>query len=48
MEINKTSLDTMYTGAQPAVHGITAYAKPVIKIDTIFDALIRAGKNPLL
>lgn len=39
---------TMYTGAQPAVHGIRQYAKPVIKIDTIFDALIRAGKKPVI
>ena len=36
---------TMYTGAQPAVHGIQAYRKPVIKIDTLFDAMIRAGKK---
>ena len=36
---------TMYTGAQPAVHGIQKYEKPVIRIDTIFDALIRAGKK---
>ncbi len=36
---------TMYTGAQPAVHGIRKYEKPVIKIDTLFDALIRAGKK---
>jgi len=36
---------TMYTGAQPAVHGIQAYEKPVIKIDTIFDAFLRAGKK---
>ena len=36
---------TMYTGAQPSVHGIQAYTKPVIKIDTLFDALIRAGKK---
>ena len=27
---------TMYTGAQPSVHGIQAYEKPVIKIETIF------------
>jgi len=27
------------------VHGIRSYAKPVIRIDTIFDALIRAGKK---
>ena len=36
---------TMYTGAQPAVHGIRKYAKPVLTIDTLFDALIRAGKK---
>lgn len=36
---------TMYTGAQPAVHGIQKYEKPVIKIDTLFDAVIRAGKR---
>ena len=36
---------TMYTGAQPEVHGIRRYEKPVIKIDTIFDALIRNGKR---
>ena len=36
---------TMYTGAQPEVHGIRKYEKPVIKIDTIFDALLRAGKK---
>lgn len=39
---------TMYTGAQPAVHGIQCYTKPVIKIDTIFDALLRAGKKPAI
>lgn len=39
---------TMYTGAQPEVHGIREYAKPVIQIDSIFDALIRAGKKPLI
>ena len=36
---------TMYTGAQPAVHGIQKYEKPIIKIETIFDALIKAGKR---
>ena len=36
---------TMYTGAQPAVHGIQKYEKPVIKIDTLYDALLRAGKK---
>ena len=36
---------TMYTGAQPSVHGIQKYEKPVIKIDTLFDAMLRAGKK---
>ena len=39
---------TMYTGAQPAVHGIQKYEKPVIKLDSLFDALIRAGKKPVI
>ena len=36
---------TMYTGAQPEVHGIRKYAKPVIKIDSIFDTMLRNGKK---
>jgi len=39
---------TMYTGAQPEVHGIRKYEKPVIAIDTLFDALLRAGKKPVI
>ena len=39
---------TMYTGAQPPVHGIQKYEKPTIQIDTIFDALIRANKKPVI
>lgn len=39
---------TMYTGAQPEVHGIQKYEKPVITIDTLFDAMIRAGKKCLI
>jgi len=39
---------TMYTGARPEVHGIQKYAKPVIKIDTLFDTLLRAGKRPAI
>jgi len=36
---------SLYTGAQPAVHGIRRYEKPVIRIDTLFDAVLRAGKK---
>ncbi len=37
---------TMYTGVTPEVHGIQSYTKPVVKTDSVFDALIRAGKKP--
>ncbi len=46
--VTPVNFGTMYTGAQPAVHGIQKYEKPVIRIDTIFDALIRAGKKPVI
>ncbi|MDD3368948.1 MAG: hypothetical protein PHP50_08720 [Lachnospiraceae bacterium] len=36
---------TMYTGVLPGVHGIKSYTKPVIKTDSLFDALARAGKK---
>ena len=36
---------TMYTGALPEVHGIQFYTKPVIKIDSVYDAFIGAGKK---
>ena len=36
---------TMYTGVPPAVHGIQEYAKPVIPVDTFFEAALRAGKK---
>jgi hypothetical protein len=36
---------TMYTGTQPEIHGIQEYTKPVIRTDSLFDAMIRAGKK---
>jgi predicted AlkP superfamily pyrophosphatase or phosphodiesterase len=36
---------SMFTGAPPEVHGITTYVKPVLECDTLFDALVRAGKR---
>jgi len=39
---------SMYTGAMPAVHGIRKYEKPVIQIDSLFDALVRGGKKAAL
>ena len=39
---------TMYTGADPSVHGIRKYERPVLTVDTIFDAMVRAGKRVAL
>ena len=39
---------SMYTGAMPDVHGIHAYEKPVLKTDTVFDAVLRVGLKPPL
>ncbi len=39
---------TMYTGTEPEIHGIQSYTKPVVKTDSVFDALIRAGKKPCI
>jgi hypothetical protein len=35
----------MFTGAPPEAHGIRRYEQRVLECDTIFDALIRAGKQ---
>ena len=36
---------SMYTGMMPAQHGIQAYVKPVLTVDTVFDDMVRAGKK---
>jgi len=36
---------SMYTGTSPQEHGITQYEKPVLKIETLFDSAVRAGKK---
>lgn len=36
---------SLFTGGTPDEHGIKQYGKPVLKCDTLFDALIRAGKK---
>lgn len=36
---------SMFTGMKPEEHGITKYHKPVLRCDTLFDALLRAGKR---
>jgi len=36
---------TMYTGMLPEGHGIRAYTKPQLTVDTLFDSLCRAGKR---
>lgn len=36
---------TMYSGLQPEQHGIQKYEKPTLKAETVFDAMIAAGKK---
>ena len=36
---------SIFTGAQPEVHGIQSFIKPVLECDTLFDALARANKK---
>jgi hypothetical protein len=38
----------MFTGADPQVHGVKWPDRPVLTCDTLFDALIRAGKKPAI
>ena len=43
--VTPVCLASMFTGASPESHGIEAYEKPVLECDTLFDALLRAGKK---
>ena len=36
---------SMFTGLPPEGHGITGFRRPVFKCDTLFDALLRAGRR---
>ncbi len=36
---------SMYAGVEAQKHGILKYEKPVLKIDTLFDEIIKAGKK---
>jgi hypothetical protein len=36
---------SMFTGAVPEVHGIRQYERPVLRCDTLFDTLLRAGRR---
>ena len=39
---------SIYSGLMPEGHGIRSYTKPVLTCETIFDALIKAGKKPVI
>lgn len=42
------SYASMFTGADPRIHGITRYVKPVLSCDTLFDAIPRTGRSVAL
>ena len=39
---------SMFTGMKPEEHGITKYMKPVLKVETLFDAASKTGKKVAL
>jgi len=39
---------SMFTGALPEAHGIKKPERPTLACDTLFDAMIRAGKRPAI
>ena len=39
---------SMFTGMKPFEHGIDRYMKPVLKVETLFDAAAKAGKKVAL
>lgn len=43
--VTPVSHATMYTGASPKVHGIETYVRPVLTVDTLYDAFLREGKK---
>ncbi|NLG36317.1 MAG: hypothetical protein GX548_13290 [Lentisphaerae bacterium] len=46
--VTPVNFASLYTGAQPCVHGIQKYEKPVLKTDTLFDSMRRSGKKVAL
>jgi hypothetical protein len=46
--VTPVCLASMFTGAAPEAHGIRRYEKPVLRCDTLFDALARAGRKVAL
>ena len=43
--VTPVCFSSMFTGQPPAVHGIRKYEKPVLRSETLFDRLIRAGRR---
>lgn len=39
---------SMYSGVTPDVHGIQTYVKPVLRVQTLFDAALAAGRRPAI
>ena len=43
--VTPVAFASMYSGLQPAQHGIMKYEKPVLGVETVFDRLPEAGKR---
>ena len=46
--VTPVNFASIFTGAQPNIHGIRRYEKKLITIDSLFDAFARAGKKTAL
>lgn len=45
LSVTPVCFASMYTGMMPPKHGIMKYVKPVLKVDTVFDDMVRANKK---
>lgn len=46
MSVTPVAHASMYTGMDPAGHGIQTYVRPKLTCDTLYDVLLREGKTP--
>ena len=48
MSLTPVAHASMYTGLEPAQHGIRVYERPRLTCETLFDTLLAAGKRPAI
>lgn len=46
--VTPVNFASMYSGVTPDVHGIQAYVRPVLRVETLYDTMLAAGKRPAI